>query len=664
MTETTTHRNALPISYQLQEYIIRSVLGDGGFGITYLAKDTQLNALVAIKEYLPNDLAVRENDYTVQAKTRQGVDFFTWGLERFLQEARILAQFKHPSIVRVLRYFQAHNTAYFVMEYERGRSLIDAVHKGDIANEVEMKKLLLPLLDALEMVHNAGYLHRDIKPDNIYLREDNSPVLLDFGAARFEINQRSRSVTSIVTPGYAPFEQYESDGAGQGAWTDIYALGAVLYHIIWGIKPVAATKRISAVMRGTPDPMKPAVEVGRGKYSTNFLQAIDFALKVKQEDRPKNVKIWRTQLFPNSQTDSQTDLPSPDEKKATKGGSHLKWYYGVAILLLLLVASGGYWLLDYVIKEPEQPDRLPRLIQSTASLETASGSKNPDSLSLEEQIATERRRLNAARIAAARESERLEQNLAQVKQEREDLIQRKYIQLAKRDAIEIGQKIWMNESSGKISGLTTWNEQELFASLGIGHFIWYPQGRDKSFTETFPDLLKFMQKQGVILSDWLKNTPNCPWGTRQEFMNSQQSDKMNDLRMLMKSTVPLQVQFMIKRLEFALPKMMDTLPTQEQQRHVREQFYRMAQSSPTGVFALLDYVHFKGEGTSPTERYQNQGWGLLQVLEKMSGDSTNDAINEFIEAAKAILKRRIQNSPPERHEVRWWRGWKNRLDTY
>ena len=657
MTDTTNHRNALPISYQLQEYIIRSVLGDGGFGITYLAKDTQLNALVAIKEYLPNDLAVRESDYTVQAKTRQGVDFFAWGLERFLQEARILAQFKHPNIIRVLRYFQAHNTAYFVMEYERGRSLIDAVHKGDIANETEMKKLLLPLLDALEMVHNAGYLHRDIKPDNIYLRDkDKSPVLLDFGAARFEINQRSRSVTSIVTPGYAPFEQYESDGAGQGAWTDIYALGAVLYHIIWGIKPVAATKRISAVMRGAPDPMKPAVEVGRGKYPTNFLQAIDFALKVKQEDRPKNVKIWRTQLF----STSQIDLPSP-EKKAAKGGSHLKWYYGVVILLLLLVGSGGYWLLDD-ITEPEQADSRPRLIQPTVSLGTASGSKNPDSL--EEQIAAERRRLNAARIAAVRESERLEQNLAQVKQERENSIQREYIQLAKRDAIEIGQKIWKNESSGKISGLTAWNEQESFASLGIGHFIWYPQGHDKPFTETFPDLLKFMQKQGVILPDWLQSTPDCPWGTRQEFMNSQQSDKMNNLRMLMKSTVPLQVQFMIKRLEFALPKMMETLPIQEQKKQVREQFYRVAQSSPTGVFALLDYVHFKGEGTSPTERYQNQGWGLLQVLEKMSGDSTNNATNEFIDAAKVILKRRIQNSPPERQEVRWWHGWKNRLDSY
>ena len=660
MTDTTNHRNALPISYQLQEYIIRSVLGDGGFGITYLAKDTQLNALVAIKEYLPNDLAVRENDYTVQAKTQKGVDFFTWGLERFLQEARILAQFKHPNIIRVLRYFQAHNTAYFVMEYERGRSLIDVIHKGDIANEADLKKLLLPLLEALEMVHNAGYLHRDIKPDNIYLRDkDSSPVLLDFGAARFEINQRSRSVTSIVTPGYAPFEQYESDGAEQGAWTDIYALGAVLYHIIWGIKPVAATKRISAFMRNASDPMKSAVEVGRGKYPIHFLQAIDFALKVKAEDRPQNINIWRTQLFSNLQT-PLLSTEKNSTKNTAKSGSRLKWYYGIAILLLL-ISSGGYWFLNYV-KKPEQPNKLPYLIEPTISLENASGSKNPESL--EQQIAAETRRLNAARLAAARESERLEQNLAQVKQEREDEKQQKYIQLAKRDAIEIGKKIWMNESSGKISGLTTWNEQELFASLGIGHFIWYPQGDDKPFTETFPYLLKFMQKQGVILPEWLQSAPNCPWNTRQEFMSSQQSDKMNDLRTLMKNTVPLQVQFMIKRLELALPKMIETLSTQEQQKHVREQFYRVAQSSPTGVYALLDYVHFKGEGTSPTERYQNQGWGLLQVLEQMSGHSINNVTNEFIDAGKIILKRRIKNSPSERNEIRWWNGWENRLDTY
>jgi hypothetical protein len=279
-----------------------------------------------------------------------------------------------------------------------------------------------------------------------------------------------------------------------------------------------------------------------------------------------------------------------------------------------------------------------------------------------QQIDVEKRRLDVARVAAAREAERLEQNLAQAREVREAEKQRQYIQIAQHDAAEIGRKIWNNESSGKISGFTVWNKQEQFASLGIGHFIWYPQGDEGPFTETFPDLLKFMQKHGVILPDWLQKTPDCPWNTRQEFMDRQQSEKMISLRTLMKNTVPVQVQFMIRRLELALPKILETLPTETQRKHVREQFHRVTQA-PKGIYALLDYVHFKGEGISPTERYQDQGWGLLQVLEQMLGDSAN-ATEDFVEAAEFVLKRRIQNSPPERNEIRWLQGWFNRLNTY
>jgi serine/threonine protein kinase len=652
MSDTIPPHNALPMGHQLQEYIIQFVLGDGGFGITYLAKDTQLNALVAIKEYLPNELAVRESNYTVQAKSEQQTKVFKWGLDRFLEEARILAQFKHPNIVRVLRFFKAHNTAYIVMEYEQGQSLADAVdQKGTAATQAELMALLPPLLDALETVHNAGYLHRDIKPDNIYLRdEDSSPVLLDFGAARFDVGRRSRSVTSIVTPGYAPFEQYENDGSQQGAWTDIYALGAVLYYLIWGIKPVAATKRISVTMRGKPDPLTPLVEIGKGKYADSFLQAIDLALKIKQEDRPQNVSVWRTQLLLFSEANVSSSTSQKMSKKREKAGFQFKWYYGAAILLGLVVIGGGYSLFKYLEKQPNEQSRH----KTTAS---------NDYLEVQrQQIDVEKRRLDVARVAAAREAERLEQNLAQAREVREAEKQRQYIQIAQHDAAEIGRKIWNNESSGKISGFTVWNKQEQFASLGIGHFIWYPQGDEGPFTETFPDLLKFMQKHGVILPDWLQKTPDCPWNTRQEFMDRQQSEKMISLRTLMKNTVPVQVQFMIRRLELALPKILETLPTETQRKHVREQFHRVTQA-PKGIYALLDYVHFKGEGISSTERYQDQGWGLLQVLEQMLGDSAN-ATEDFVEAAEFVLKRRIQNSPPERNEIRWLQGWFNRLNTY
>ncbi len=298
MANIQDNRNALPIGYRLGDYQIQKVLGDGAFGITYLAQDTQLDTAVAIKEYLPNELAVREGDYTVQAKSRKDTDNFAWGLDRFIKEARILAQFKHPNIVRVLRFFEKHHTAYIVMEYEQGQSLVDLIKDGETATEDEIMTILLPLLDGLETVHNGGYLHRDIKPGNIYLRATNNiPVLIDFGAARYDVGNRSRSVTAIVTPGYAPFEQYETKGSQQGAWTDIYALGAVLYKLISGKTPVESPERIGAIVRGKPDPLTPAVEIGRERYSPHLLESIDWALKTNEEERPQNVGEWREKLL-------------------------------------------------------------------------------------------------------------------------------------------------------------------------------------------------------------------------------------------------------------------------------------------------------------------------------------------------------------------------------
>ena len=235
----------------------------------------------------------------------------------------------------------------------------------------------------------------------------------------------------------------------------------------------------------------------------------------------------------------------------------------------------------------------------------------------------------------------------------------KYIQVAERDADRIGKKIWMNEGSGKIKNLTIWNQGENFASLGIGHFIWYPAGKEGSFKETFPELIVFLQEQGVEIPTWLQKTP--PWKSYTAFKRDEQSADMKQLRTLLVNTIPEQVQFIIRRLELALPKMLESLPTEAQRTQVREQFYRVAQQS-AGVYALIDYVNFKGEGTSPRERYQGQGWGLLQVLENMR-DSDN-VMAEFAESAEFVLKRRIKNAPPARNESRWLPGWKNRIKTY
>ncbi|MEK7991508.1 MAG: serine/threonine-protein kinase, partial [Thiotrichaceae bacterium] len=200
----STQAYQLPANYQLQEYQIQSVLGAGGFGVTYLAIDTHLDAKVAIKEFFPSELAVRESGFTVHTKLPKFKDDFQWGLQRFIQESKILAQLRHPNIVRVIRFLEANHTAYLVMEYEEGDSLSELIGSGEKATEEEILAILLPLLSGLQQMHQKGILHRDIKPANIYIRSDNSPVLLDFGSARYDVESRSRSVTSIVTPGYAP----------------------------------------------------------------------------------------------------------------------------------------------------------------------------------------------------------------------------------------------------------------------------------------------------------------------------------------------------------------------------------------------------------------------------------------------------------------------------
>lgn len=224
-------RHALPPGFLLEEYEIEAVLGHGGFGVTYLARDLNLGTPLAIKEYLPSDLALREDGTTVHPKSEADREEYRWGLERFLGEAQTLTRFEHPNIVSVLRFFEANGTAYLVMAYQKGDSLSDILRQKGRLDETEVMGILGPLLDGLAEVHKAGFLHRDIKPGNIYIRADGSPLLLDFGAARQALGHRSKSLTAIVTAGFAPQEQYFS-GGNQGPWTDIYALAAVLYREI------------------------------------------------------------------------------------------------------------------------------------------------------------------------------------------------------------------------------------------------------------------------------------------------------------------------------------------------------------------------------------------------------------------------------------------------
>src|SRR5690348_18074185 len=232
---------ALPRGYALHEYQIEQTLGIGGFGLTYLATDSNLNLKVAIKEYLPGDLAQRGDDQSVRPKSDASSDSFKWGLTRFLDESRTLASFRHPNIVRVLRFFEANRTAYMVMEFVAGQPLGEWIRTRRPLEQGAVLAIAAPLMEGLEVVHRAGYLHRDVKPGNIYIRDDGSPVLIDFGSARAATAKSE--LTAIITPGYAPIEQYHSHGQ-QGPWSDLYAFGGVLYWMITGKRPVEAVARV------------------------------------------------------------------------------------------------------------------------------------------------------------------------------------------------------------------------------------------------------------------------------------------------------------------------------------------------------------------------------------------------------------------------------------
>lgn len=288
--------DVLPPGYILLWYEFCGVIGRGSYGVTYLCFDKNLHRKVAIKEYLPMDFACRQENDTVNPLTDGHKELFTWGLERFLVEARTLAKFNHPNIIKVLSIFEENNTAYMVMEYEDGNNLAEVYQKKSHFNERELLDIIVPVVEGLALVHKAGFIHRDIKPSNIYLRKNGSSVLLDFGSARQTLGSRTRALTTLVTSGYAPFEQYNQSEDEQGTWTDVYALGATLYFCVTGNKPTDALMRGSALLRSQQDNYQPILNTDDTGYSDNFLAAINNALKFHADSRPQDAQQWLDML--------------------------------------------------------------------------------------------------------------------------------------------------------------------------------------------------------------------------------------------------------------------------------------------------------------------------------------------------------------------------------
>ena len=274
---------------RLEEFEIERELGAGGFGVTYLAYDTSLDRRVAIKEYLPRDWGARGPDGDVDPRSATHAKDYRWGLDRFLEEARVLARLHHAHIVQVHRVIEACGTAYMVMEYVKGRSLAAALRSDGSWTEARVLALLDALTAGLAEVHEAGLVHRDVKPANVMLREDDSPVLIDFGAVRSAAGGRTGALQPVLTPGYAPIEQYSEKGV-LGPWTDVYALGAVAYEAVSGRAPEEATERV------LDDGLRPVSEAASQAVNARLSSAVMSALAVGRQDRPQSIADWRALL--------------------------------------------------------------------------------------------------------------------------------------------------------------------------------------------------------------------------------------------------------------------------------------------------------------------------------------------------------------------------------
>lgn len=321
--EPENGHNALPPGARVGEFEIIRVVGAGGFGIVYLARDHTLEREVALKEYMPSSLAARTRLFQVTVKSSRYTDTFQAGMRSFINEARLLARFDHPSLVKVYRFWEANNTAYMAMPYYKGHTLKQALQQmAAPLDEVSLKRLLAPLLDALEMLHAQQCFHRDIAPDNILILVSGRPLLLDFGAARRAIGGMAQHFTVILKPGYAPIEQYaECSSMQQGPWTDIYALASVVHFAITGSAPAPSVARMVS------DQQVPLARRAEGRYSSAFLETIDLCLAVRPEQRPQSVAALRSLLQLDAGKDSDDaatrvpPLPSPQQEAAVHGAA-------------------------------------------------------------------------------------------------------------------------------------------------------------------------------------------------------------------------------------------------------------------------------------------------------------------------------------------------------
>jgi hypothetical protein len=331
--------HTLPEGTRLGEFEITGLIGEGGFGIVYLARDALLRRRVALKEYMPSSLAGRLTDGSgVAVKSPRHAETFAAGLRSFVNEAQLLAQFDHPSLVKVYRFWEANGTAYMAMPYYEGPTLKAALaQRAEPPGEDEIRQWLDPLLDALDVLHRANCFHRDIAPDNVLLTK-SGPLLLDFGAARRVIGDMTHALTVVLKPGYAPIEQYgDVPTMTQGPWTDLYAVAAVVRYAIVGKAPMPSVERLVS------DRLEPLARIAAGRCSDRFLRAVDAALAMQPRDRPQSVEQWRALLdAPAATTAAVAPARGGRQPDAARRGRSPP-VVGVAIAAAVVPAIAALW---------------------------------------------------------------------------------------------------------------------------------------------------------------------------------------------------------------------------------------------------------------------------------------------------------------------------------
>jgi len=477
-------------------YRLLRVTGSGAFGITYVAEDMTLATLVAIKEYYPSDFADRDATMSVRPRSERHKKTFEWGRASFLNEARTLARFRHPSIVRVTRIFEANSTAYMVMEFEQGQDF-GAWLKGlgRPPTQEELDRIAASILDALGVMHAADFLHRDIAPDNIIIRSDGTPVLLDFGAARRAVAEVSRSITGIVKAGYSPPEQYSSDNRLQGPWSDIYALGATMYLAVTGRPPIESTLRVDK------DTMAPAAKAA-GTFRPGFLAAIDACLKIRRSERPQSVAQLR-QLLLEAKQRGQIRAPLMTLAKQLSttnkiyGVGARPWFSMTLLALILIVgafAGYEYQRRNVTVTQLATEDKSVATRWSPTEQEPAPAEARP----IADDAAAEAARREQERAAAQQEEAQRNAEVARKEQERIAAIgqaKKKEDESRNNDEAEARRKELASQIISKIDAAKSLQELEAIRS---GHPVQLgeiPDGTENPVQQHFLAALRKLEQQ-------------------------------------------------------------------------------------------------------------------------------------------------------------------------